>query len=50
MRNTTRALLPFYSSHDRPVGPGQVEVLESIRDSGSMSEAARGMNMFIISP
>ncbi|MEO8257766.1 MAG: ModE family transcriptional regulator [Acidobacteriota bacterium] len=41
----TRVLLRLYLNHDRPLGPGKVEVLESIRDSGSISEAARGMKM-----
>ena len=41
----TRVLLRLYLSDDRPLGPGKVQVLESIRDSGSISEAARGMNM-----
>ena len=41
----TRVLLRLYLSSDRPLGPGKVQVLESIRDSGSISEAARGMKM-----
>jgi molybdate transport system regulatory protein len=41
----TRVLLRLYLSHDRPLGPGKVQVLESIRDGGSISEAARGMKM-----
>jgi molybdate transport system regulatory protein len=41
----TRVLLRLYLSHDRPLGPGKVQVLESIRDRGSISEAARGMKM-----
>jgi molybdate transport system regulatory protein len=41
----TRVLLRLYLGHDRPLGPGKVQVLESIRDRGSISEAARGMKM-----
>ena len=41
----TRVLLRLYLNHDRPLGPGKVQVLELIRDSGSISEAARGMKM-----
>jgi len=41
----TRVLLRLYLSHDRPLGPGKVQVLESIRSGGSISEAARGMKM-----
>ena len=41
----TRVLLRFYLSPDRPLGPGKVEILESIRDGGSISEAARKMRM-----
>jgi molybdate transport system regulatory protein len=41
----TRVLLRLYLSNDRPLGPGKVQVLESIRDGGSISEAARGMKM-----
>ena len=41
----TRVLLRLYLNHDRPLGPGKVQVLESIRDGGSISEAARGMKM-----
>jgi molybdate transport system regulatory protein len=44
-RQMTRVLLRLYLSDDRPLGPGKVQVLELIRDSGSISEAARGMNM-----
>ena len=40
-----RVLLRLYLSPDRPLGPGKVEILESIRDGGSISEAARGMKM-----
>jgi molybdate transport system regulatory protein len=45
MGNMTRVLLRLYLSHDRPLGPGKVQVLESIRAGGSISEAARGMKM-----
>lgn len=38
-------LLRLYLSSDRPLGPGKVKILESIRDRGSISEAARGMKM-----
>jgi molybdate transport system regulatory protein len=41
----TRVLLRLYLSDHRPLGPGKVQVLESIRDNGSISEAARGMKM-----
>ena len=41
----TRVLLRLYLSDDRPLGPGKVQVLESIRAGGSISEAARGMKM-----
>jgi molybdate transport system regulatory protein len=41
----TRVLLRLYLNHDRPLGPGKVQILESIRDSGSISQAARGMKM-----
>ena len=41
----TRVLLRLYLSSDRPLGPGKIQILESIRDSGSISEAARGMKM-----
>ena len=40
-----RVLLRLYLSSDRPLGPGKVRILESIRDGGSISEAARGMKM-----
>lgn len=40
-----RLLLRLYLRPDRPLGPGKVRILESIRDGGSISEAARGMNM-----
>lgn len=40
-----RVLLRLYLSDDRPLGPGKVKILESIRESGSISEAARGMKM-----
>jgi molybdate transport system regulatory protein len=41
----TRVLLRLYLSDDHPLGPGKIQVLESIRDTGSISEAARGMKM-----
>jgi molybdate transport system regulatory protein len=41
----TRVLLRLYLNADRPLGPGKVKILESIRDRGSISEAARGMKM-----
>ena len=41
----TRILLRLYLNHDRPLGPGKVQILESIRDGGSISGAARGMKM-----
>src|SRR3954470_4865445 len=40
-----RVLLRLYLRSDRPLGPGKVKILESIRDGGSISEAARGMKM-----
>ena len=40
-----RVLLRLYLSPDRPLGPGKVKILESIRESGSISEAARTMKM-----
>src|SRR3954471_13451059 len=41
----TRILLRLHLNHDRPIGPGKIQILESIRDGGSISEAARGMRM-----
>jgi molybdate transport system regulatory protein len=41
----TRVLLRLYLTPGRPLGPGKIEILESIRDNGSISEAARGMKM-----
>jgi len=41
----TRVLLRLYLKPDRPLGPGKVALLESIRDGGSISEAARRMKM-----
>lgn|SRR6185369_39766 len=41
----TRVLLRFYLSPDRPLGPGKIRILESIRDGGSISGAAREMGM-----
>lgn len=40
-----RVLLRLYLSSERPLGPGKISILESIRDGGSISEAARGMRM-----
>jgi molybdate transport system regulatory protein len=45
MRDMTRVLLRLYLTADRPLGPGKVALLESIRDGGSISEAARRMTM-----
>jgi len=41
----SRVLLRLYLSSDRPLGPGKIKILESIRDGGSISGAARGMGM-----
>jgi molybdate transport system regulatory protein len=41
----TRVLLRLYLTPDRPLGPGKISILESIRESGSISEAAREMKM-----
>jgi molybdate transport system regulatory protein len=41
----TRVLLRLYLRSDRPLGPGKVKILESIRHTGSISGAARGMKM-----
>ena len=41
----TRVLLRLYLTSDRPLGPGKIQILEAIRDGGSISEAARGMKM-----
>jgi molybdate transport system regulatory protein len=41
----TRVLLRFYLDPDRPLGPGKIRILESIRDGGSISGAARDMRM-----
>jgi molybdate transport system regulatory protein len=41
----SRVLLRLYLSSDRPLGPGKIKILESIRDGGSISEAARRMSM-----
>jgi molybdate transport system regulatory protein len=41
----TRVLLRLYLVPDRPLGPGKIQLLESIRDGGSISGAARGMKM-----
>jgi len=40
-----RILLRVYLNSDRPLGPGKVRLLESIGESGSISEAARSMKM-----
>jgi molybdate transport system regulatory protein len=40
----TRVQLRLYLT-DRPLGPGKVQVLELIRDGGSISEAARCLKM-----
>jgi molybdate transport system regulatory protein len=40
-----RVLLRVYLSPDRPLGPGKIRILESIRDGGSISGAAREMRM-----
>lgn len=41
----TRVLLRLYLDHEQPLGPGKVQILELIRDGGSISEAARAMKM-----
>jgi len=41
----SRVLLRLYLGSDRPLGPGKIQILECIRDGGSISEAARGMRM-----
>ena len=41
----SHVLLRLYLNSDRPLGPGKVKILESIRDGGSISQAARGMKM-----
>jgi molybdate transport system regulatory protein len=41
----SHVLLRLYLNSDRPLGPGKVKILESIRDGGSISKAARGMKM-----
>ena len=45
MRDTTRILLRLYLNDDQPLGPGKIQLLETIRDGGSISEAARAMRM-----
>jgi len=45
MNDTTRVLLRLYLNHEQPLGPGKIQVLELIRDGGSISEAARTMKM-----
>jgi len=42
---SSRILLRLYLGSDRPLGPGKIQILECIRDGGSISEAARGMRM-----
>jgi molybdate transport system regulatory protein len=42
---TTRVLLRLYLDREQPLGPGKIQVLELIRDGGSISEAARTMKM-----
>ena len=41
----SRVLLRLYLNPHRPLGPGKIKILESIRDGGSISGAARGMGM-----
>jgi len=41
----TRMLLRLYLTPNGPLGPGKITILESIRDGGSISEAARTMKM-----
>jgi molybdate transport system regulatory protein len=41
----SRVLLRLYLSSDRPLGPGKIKILETIRDGGSISGAAREMRM-----
>jgi molybdate transport system regulatory protein len=41
----TRVLLRLYLKPGRPLGPGKIQLLELIRDGGSISGAARTMNM-----
>ena len=45
MMSSSRVLLRLYLSSDRPLGPGKIKILESIRDGGSISQAAREMRM-----
>jgi len=40
-----RVQLRLYLHSDRPLGPGKIQILELIRDGGSISEAARRMKM-----
>jgi molybdate transport system regulatory protein len=42
---TTRLMLRVYFSADAWLGPGKVELLEAVRDRGSISAAARAMGM-----
>lgn len=41
----TRVQLRLYFSSDRWLGPGKIQLLEAIRDHGSISAAARTMDM-----
>ncbi len=41
----SRVLLRLYLGSDRPLGPGKIKILETIRDGGSISQAAREMRM-----
>jgi molybdate transport system regulatory protein len=43
--NSTRVLLRLYLDSEQPLGPGKVQILELIRDGGSISKAARAMKM-----
>jgi molybdate transport system regulatory protein len=43
--SSSRVLLRLYLSSERPLGPGKIKILESIRDGGSISQAAREMRM-----
>ena len=45
MMSSSRVLLRLYLSSDRPLGPGKIRILETIRDGGSISQAAREMRM-----
>jgi len=41
----TRVLLRLYLTPDRPLGPGKIQILESIHSTGSITETARAMKM-----